>query len=111
MTKPQHENETGERLSNEAVALARLGYAHVLGKPIPKDTLVRLGAKHVLDRTVLSENFLEAYPENSPHLQQTADVLEEFRDIDPTHPDYPGVSEFILTYFETIFGPLPNSEA
>ena len=85
--------------SLEARVLRDLGYADVLGKPIPP--LNERGGSDVL-----ADNFLDAYPEGSSHRQETEEMLLAFSDMDPSDGDYAFMREHIRRYFEAWFGPV-----
>jgi hypothetical protein len=93
-----HNQEPKEPASTEARILTDLGYAHVLGNPVPASSP---GA----EPDVLAENFLDAYPDDSPHRQETEDLLTGYLAMDPSDPDYPATRRHILRYVETWFGP------
>lgn len=78
--------------------------------PIEEWTLRTLGYEGFLDQEfggygVVGRNFLDAYGA-SPHRQNTEDLLEGFRDMDETDPDYEGMKEYILRFLRTQIGPL-----
>lgn len=91
------------QMSIETWALRELGYAAVVGNPLP-DTKPQ----------VLAGNFLDAYPADSAHRQATEDLLEGYRDMketDPDDPDLEAIERLIMRYFETWFGPPPVEAA
>jgi hypothetical protein len=79
-------------MSIEEWILTKLGYSHCLDTTISPDS------------TVTGRNFLEAYGE-SPHRQSTEDILEGFKDMDPSDPDYETARAYILRFLEAQFGP------
>jgi hypothetical protein len=79
----------------EAWALTEFGYGHTIGTEIPNVS------------GVLAENFLNAYPEGSPHRQETEDTLQGYHDMDPLDPDYEATRRFIALVLARRFGPLP----
>jgi hypothetical protein len=73
-------------------------------------TLERLGYAHCLDQElfiggnpVVARNFLACYG-NSPHRQNTEDLLEGFRMMDPSDADYEATKQYIGGYLKTILG-------
>lgn len=81
-------------------ALTDLGYGEIIGQPIP--------SPDANAPKVLAEDFLDLYPAGSQHRQDTEDLLEGYREMDPTDPDYEGTRRLILRYFKTWFGPPPS---
>lgn len=83
---------------------------HIDGMRIEEWTLSHLGYGHCLDAAVSEEsevkgrNFLDAYGQ-SPHRQDTEDLLLEFRDMDPSDPDYEATKVYILRFLKAQFGP------
>lgn len=72
--------------------LTKLGYGHCL------DMIVSPGS------TITGRNFLDAYGE-SPHRQKTEDILEGFKDMDSSDPDYDATKAYISRFLEAQFGP------
>jgi len=78
-------------------------------------TLLGLGYGHCLDTPVAEgdvrgRNFLDAYGD-SPHRGETEDLLEGFKDMDPTDPDYVSTRTYVMGFLEAKFGPpAPTSQ-
>ena len=86
-----------------------------MGEPrIEEWALTSLGYGHCLDASVggnlpvQGRNFLDAYGD-SPHRQNTEDLLLEFKDMDPTDPDYEPTKQYILRFLKAQFGPPVDS--
>src|ERR1700756_3364910 len=103
MDRARHNKEPVEPVSIEAWVLTEFKYADLLGKPIPKTSP---GG----ETGVLAEDFLNAYPKDSPHRQDTQDLLEWFRDADPAHPHYQVIKDDISRHLKALFGPPPEAE-
>lgn len=83
-------------------------------------TLTTLGYSHCLDKIILTKsvtepvrgrNFLTAYGTSS-HRQNTEDLLEAFRHMEPTELDYAATKSYILRFLEAQFGPpIPDMKA
>ncbi len=77
---------------------------------IEEEVLITLGYEHALDvvigdnKLVTGRNFLDAYPEDSPHRQSTEDLLIGFRHMDSEDADYDEIRQLLLTYFDAWFG-------
>lgn len=86
---------TGEgepKQSLEEQVLIKLGYGHSLDKPVT-------GGAPATGR-----NFLDAYGD-SPHRQDTADLLSGFLDMAETDPDYEQTKNYISRFLKPQFGP------
>lgn len=73
--------------------------------------LVKLGLEQLLDQPVYGgspatgANFLDAYPDDSPHRTETEDILLAFDEMDAADPDYQQTRELILARLLPAFRP------
>jgi hypothetical protein len=86
---------TGEgapKPSIEEQVLLKIGYGQHL------DTPLNIGSP------ATGRNFLDAYGD-SPHRQETEDLLIGFLDLPETDPDYEPTKAYIITYIEAALRP------
>lgn len=79
----------------EARALIASGYGHHVLSP------VRLRGQVV--EGVFGYNFLAAYGADSPHRQETEELLEAFVELLPDDPDYADTREYVGAHFQAYF--------
>lgn len=106
MTSPEHASTPEERI--EAQALTMLGYSHCLNTVVTDEA-----GQPVINtqgEVVTGQNFLDAYGD-SPHRENTENLLYGFIGMHPSHPAYEKVKAIILLAFDAKFGrPQPSSE-
>lgn len=90
--------ETEPELRLEERALTKIGYGHCL------DTEIAVGST-----TVSGRNFLDAYGD-SPHRQNTENMLLALELLDQSDPDYAQLRDYILHFLRPQFGePMPET--
>jgi len=83
--------ETEPKPTVEAQVLTALGYAHCLDAPVGEAGVV------------VGRNFLDVYGD-SPHREQTEDLLHGFAAMAPTDPDYEATKAYLTRFIEPYFG-------
>jgi hypothetical protein len=97
MERPGDKEAKIEEVRIEEWVLTNLGYGYRLDTPISEKS------------TIQGRNFLDAYGQ-SPHRQDTEDLLLEFKDMEPTDPDYEATKNYIMRFLQAQFGPPINED-